>query len=86
LKEQKSEDVCGEESLLEVCKIIGENVKQADCKMKSGKGDVSGGYSSDEILNAPDIFFDQLAMVYRSWLLHGTVSLNLLSFHCSRIF
>ena len=79
LKEQISENVCGEESLLEVCKITGEIVKQAACKMKPGKGDVSGGYSSDAILNAPDIFFDQLAMVYRSWLLHGTVSLNLLA-------
>ena len=47
--------------------------------MKAGKGDVSEGYTSDAILNAPDILFDQLALVYRSWLVHGTVTLNLLA-------
>ena len=54
-------------------------MKQAACKMKSGKGDVSQGYTSDAILNAPDILFDQLAGVFRSFLVHGTVSLNLLA-------
>ena len=63
----------------EVLKITGEVVKQAACKMKPGKGDVSEGYTSDAILNAPDILFDELALVYMSWLVHGTVSLNLLS-------
>ena len=47
--------------------------------MKPGKGDVSEGYTSDAILNAPDILFDQLALVYRSWLLHGTVTTSLLA-------
>ena len=63
----------------EVLKITGEAVKEAACKMKPGKGDVSEGYTSDAILNAPDTLFDMLAGVYRSWLVHGTVSLNLLS-------
>ena len=30
-------------------------------------------------MNAPDILFAHLALVYRSWLYHGTVSINLLS-------
>ena len=47
--------------------------------MKPKKSDVSTSYTSDAILNAPDIFFDILAMVYRSWLVHGTVTLSLLS-------
>ena len=47
--------------------------------MKAGKGDVTDSYTSDSILNAPDIFFNMMAMVYRSWLIHGTVSRNLLS-------
>ena len=47
--------------------------------MKAGKGDVSQGYTSDALKNAPDIMFDHLAMVYRSWLVHGTVTLNLLA-------
>ena len=63
----------------EVDKITGAIVKEAACKMKAGKGDVSNGYTSDAILNAPDILFDQLSLVYRSWLVHGTVSLNLLA-------
>ena len=43
------------------------------------KGDVSTSYTSDAILHAPDILFAMLARVYRSWIIHGTVSLNLLS-------
>ena len=31
------------------------------------------------ILNAPDTFFDLLAPVFRSWLVHGTVTLSLLA-------
>ena len=63
----------------EIFKITGSIVKEAACKMKAGKGDVSEGYTSDAILNAPDSFFDHLALVYRSWLVHGTVSMNLLA-------
>ena len=68
-----------ETSEYEIGKVTGSIVKDAACKMKAGKGDVSEGYTSDAILNAPDILFDQLALVYRSWLVHGTVSLNLLA-------
>ena len=63
----------------QVLRITGEVVKEAACKLKSGKGDVTEGYTSDAILNAPDILFDMLASVYKSWLIHGTVSLNLLA-------
>ena len=31
------------------------------------------------MINAPDILFDQLAGIFRSWLLHGTVTLSLLA-------
>lgn len=47
--------------------------------MKPKKGDVSESYTSDAILNAPDILFDLLASVFRSWLIHGTVTLSLLA-------
>ena len=47
----------------EVMKITGESFKEAAGQMKYGKGDVSGGYSSDAILNGPDVLFDQLAAV-----------------------
>ena len=74
-----SKVVSDDETVNEVLKITGKVVKQAACKLKSGKGDVSEGYTSDAILNAPDLLFDMLANVYRSWLVHGTVSLNLLA-------
>ena len=66
-------------SLAEVNKISGVKVKEAVGKMKPLKGDVSGGFTSDALLNAPDILFDQLAGIFRSWLVHGTVSLSLLA-------
>ena len=47
--------------------------------MKPKKLDISGSYTSDAILNAPDIFFDPLAKIYRSWIIHGTVTMSLLS-------
>ena len=59
--------------------ITGAIVKAAACKMRSRKGDVSEGFTSDAILNAPDILFEILSKVYKSWLFHGTVSNNLLS-------
>jgi hypothetical protein len=39
----------------EVMKITGSKVKESACRMKAGKGDVTEGYTSDAILNAPDI-------------------------------
>ena len=65
IKEQLRRSIM-EESTEEVFKVTGEVVKEAACKMKPGKGDVSESYTSDAILNAPDILFDQLAAVYRS--------------------
>lgn len=47
--------------------------------MKPGKMDVSGGYSSDALLHAPDSLFDNLAVVFKSFLIHGTVSRPLLA-------
>ena len=58
----------------EVWKVTGAKVKEA-AAMKPGKSDVSESYTRDAILNAPDSFFNLLAMVERSWIIHGTVSL-----------
>ena len=63
----------------EISKLTGDIVKQATCKMKPKKGDVTEGYTSDAILNGPDILFDLLAAIFRSWLVHGTVTLSLLA-------
>ena len=67
------------DSLQEVMKITGDTVKHAAIMMKKGKSDVTDGFTSDAILNAPDLMFEQLAAVYRSWLIHGTVSPTLIA-------
>ena len=41
--------------------------------------DVSESYSSDALLHDPDILFDQLAGVFRYFLVHGSVILQLLT-------
>ena len=56
----------------EVAKVSGQVVKEAAFSMKPGKGDVSCGFSSDGILNAPDILFDHLAASFCSFLFHVT--------------
>ena len=66
-------------SVQEVTKINGSKVKEAAGLLKANKGDVSGGFTSDAILNAPDILFEQLAKVFQSWLIHGTVTAYLLA-------
>ena len=61
-----------ENSLDEVLKLTGQAVKKAAMKMKAAKTDVSGGFTSDALLNAPDSLFDLIAAVYRSWLVAKT--------------
>ena len=63
----KVSDMIRAESMVEVNKITGAVVKEAASLMKAGKSDVSEGFTSDAILNAPDLMYDQLAAVYRSW-------------------
>ena len=67
------------DSVDEVMKVTGAKVKEAASLMKSDKSDVTGSFTSDAILNAPDQLFDQLAAVYRSWLIHGSVTPILLA-------
>ena len=64
--------------LLMVEKVTGEAVKKAVQKMKAGKSDISGSYTSDALLHSPDIIFDSLAEVFSSFLVHGTASRHLL--------
>ena len=59
-------------------KVTGEAVKKAVQKMKAGKSDISGSYTSDALLHSPDIIFDSLAEVFSSFLVHGTASRHLL--------
>ena len=75
---EKLGELISQNSMHEVMKITGESVKEAAGLMKLGKGDVTGGYTSDAILNGPDLLFDQLATVFRRRCVHGTVTLTLL--------
>ena len=63
----------------EIGRVTEAKVKEAVGLLKPNKNDVTGGFSSDALINAPDILFDQLAGVFRSWLFHGTVTLILLA-------
>ena len=47
--------------------------------MKPKKGDISGGFTSDAILNGPDILFDLIATVFCSFLIHGSITSSLLA-------
>ena len=67
------------DAIVEVNKVTGAKVKEAASKMKPNKTDVSGGYSSDDLLHGPDYLFDCLATVMRSSLIHGTVTKSLLA-------
>ena len=63
-----------ENSRFEVEKVTGCIVKLAASRMKSGKSDISGSFTSDAILNGPDNLFTTFASVFRSYLYHGTVT------------
>ena len=77
--QHRVESLIGQNSLQEVAKITGTKVKETVTLMKAKKGDVSGGFTSDALLNAPDVLFEQIAAVFRSFLIHGTVTTYLLA-------
>ena len=66
-------------SKAEVEKLTGSIVKEAVSKLKPQKTDVSGSYVSDGLKNVPDMLYDQLASMFRSWLYHGSVTPSLLA-------
>ena len=71
--------VQAEDSVVEVNRVTAEVVKQAACSLKPHKMDVSQGFSSDALLHGPDLLFAHLALIFRSWLLHGTVTKSVLA-------
>ena len=75
----KIKDLIRSESINEVNKVTGATVKAAACRMKSHKTDVSGGFTSDCLLHGPDLLFDQLATVFRGWMVHGKVTSSVLA-------
>ena len=79
IKRKVSDLAKSESSAEEVMKMTGQIVRKAARKMKPAKADVSGSFTSDALMHAPDSLFDLIAAVYRSWLVHGTVTLSLLA-------
>ena len=73
------ETMIGPECIKEVNKVTGAVVKEACCRMRPGKADVTGSFTSDVLLHGPDSLFDSLAAVFRSFLIHGDATLELLS-------
>ena len=78
----KVNQVNGPNSVLEVAKVTGPGVKEAAISMKFAKSDVTNGFTSDTILHAPDILFEHMAAVYRSFLYHGTMTHTLFACSC----
>ena len=68
-----------QEDIIEVQRVTAGAVKHAAALMKKGKVDVSRSYGSDAIRHAPDRLYELLAAVFRSWLVHGTISQPLLA-------
>ena len=79
LKEKIKGLISSEDSEKEIMRITGEVVKEAITKMKPHKMDVSHGYTSDSLLHAPDILFNQLAMVFQDWMRHGVITSSILA-------
>ena len=66
-------------SALEADLVTVDVVKAAAARLKPGKGDITGSYTSDAIRACPDIFFECLSDVFRSWIIHGTVTISFLA-------
>ena len=51
-------------SVQHVAMVTGSIVKEAVCSMKPRKSDVTSCYTTYALLNAPDILFEQLAIIF----------------------
>ena len=69
----------GQNSAIEIEKLTDNLVKEASINMKAGKQDVTGSFSSDVFLHSPDQLFKCLASIFRSFLVHGSVTPMILS-------
>jgi hypothetical protein len=70
--------ISGDNSLPEINKITSKVVKEACSRLKSGKSDVSGSFTSEVLLHGPPELFHHLAALFRSFLVHGDVTEQLL--------
>ena len=63
-----------ENNIAEVNKLTPDVVRKATMSLKSHKMDVSQGLSSDAFLQAPDLLFNLLSMVFKDWMTHGAIT------------
>ena len=70
---------CRVSSKLEALKISPSVIKDAVKLMKPNKSDVSGFFTSDVFINAPDSLYIHLAAIFRSFVIHGTIAKEILS-------
>ena len=66
-------------SLAEVNRITPDIVMEAANMMKAGKSDVSGEFTSDVFHYGPRLLFEHISEIFKSFLVHGTMTLELLS-------
>ena len=66
------------DSMAEVMKINSEIVKEAMKKIKPNKSDPIFDFTSDFLKNAPEVLFEHLALILRSFMVHGHVTETLL--------
>ena len=64
--------------LVDIDKVTPEIVRKAASHLNNGKSDPSYTYSSDCIKNGPDLLYQHLSVVIKSFLIHGHVTLFLL--------
>ena len=65
-------------SMRDVLKVTPSLIAEAVLHLKSGKSDPVFEFSSDCIKNAPTLFYEHLALVFRSFLIHGHISSELM--------
>ena len=58
----------------DVLKVTPSLIAKAVSHLKSGKSDPVFEFSSDCIKNAPTLFYEHLALVFRNFLIHGHIS------------
>ena len=68
-----------ENNIAEVNKLTPDVVRKATMSLKSHKMDVSQGLSSDAFLQAPDLLFNLLSIVFKDWMTHGAITKTVLA-------
>ena len=68
------DNLVDDNAIKEAAKINAKAVEQACRCMKAGKSDISSSFTSDAILNGPTILYEHIAAIFRSYLVHSSVS------------